>query len=394
MNFIHQIIFYSCLFIGFLSTQSNADQYLVFFDQLGSRVLCSGPDNFEVIKENRILFCNSSVKKIIVFQYAESMIGILDSDNYKIDFVYKISDIEEKITLFSSKKPWPLRNKISSIINQEPYNLLFINQLGQLVNNLELDGEIKSTIRFLSQRVWNDIKELKKAAKDKDKTNRDRITYPDENRAFIDPYNGRELPFTKEYISFEEAKWWLANFSQKTKCIMEGCEQRAYLMAYALERAGIRSKKIWISGEEDLEAHPNPFCLHQPHGDWSYHVAPAVYVQNSRGQIHLMVLDPVLDNLPLSLTKWCERMGVTLESRKKISQPLIMYFHMTKDFTEPSIYISEGPVYWPGFVSSMFLAEYVDDAEGKLRQFEKEEAEAREEKISIIEFSLEPPCHD
>lgn len=80
----------------------------------------------------------------------------------------------------------------------------------------------------------------------------------------------------------------------------DGCYARAHLMARRFEAEGVRVDKVWIKG--DLYVPGTPI-------NWNFHVAPIVYVEDEKGQIQKMVIDPSLFNKPVTVSEWDQRMS-------------------------------------------------------------------------------------
>ena len=80
----------------------------------------------------------------------------------------------------------------------------------------------------------------------------------------------------------------------------DGCYARAHLMARRFEAEGVRVDKVWIKGD-----------LYVPGTDirWNFHVAPIVYVEDEKGGIQKMVIDPSLFDKPVTVEEWDNRMS-------------------------------------------------------------------------------------
>ncbi len=75
-----------------------------------------------------------------------------------------------------------------------------------------------------------------------------------------------------------------------------GCWSRAMLISKVLDEMGLHSKKIWIQ---------NPRAGIGPDEMWAWHVATAIQVERSTGEVYIAVLDPAADaTKPLPLEKW------------------------------------------------------------------------------------------
>lgn len=112
-------------------------------------------------------------------------------------------------------------------------------------------------------------------------------------------------------ISLNEAKALFDHFKSQNdlmwQYVEEGCFARAHLMAHEMERKrGIISDKIFaypVSGGSLTP--PVPGGVTQ----WNFHVAPVVLVKNGEEQVPY-VLDPVLDDRPITLTDWRKKLDI------------------------------------------------------------------------------------
>ncbi len=85
--------------------------------------------------------------------------------------------------------------------------------------------------------------------------------------------------------------------------ILDGCQARAHLIAYKLIADGFQSGKIWVAGTIK-----NP---RQPDQNWSYHVAPLIFVRSPEGTIFPYVIDPSLDSQHLlTIYEWLEKLSI------------------------------------------------------------------------------------
>ena len=94
----------------------------------------------------------------------------------------------------------------------------------------------------------------------------------------------------------------------------DGCYARAHLMTLRiLEKYGVATGKVWAivaSGLNLLEVNTNG-----PYGqvNWRYHVAPTITISNSDGTSSTMVIDPSIEDGPVSIEQWTSTMGVDEE---------------------------------------------------------------------------------
>lgn len=84
----------------------------------------------------------------------------------------------------------------------------------------------------------------------------------------------------------------------------DGCYARAHLMARRFEAEGVRVDKVWIKGNLYV-----PGTKNQPEISWNFHVAPIVYVKDSKGKINKMVIDPSLFDHPVTVEEWDKKMS-------------------------------------------------------------------------------------
>jgi hypothetical protein len=107
----------------------------------------------------------------------------------------------------------------------------------------------------------------------------------------------------KQTVSLELAMK-LFNQAKKMKDIpwnykQDGCYARAHLMARRFEAQGVRVDKVWIKG---LLSVPETGIR------WNFHVAPILYVHDSKGKIQKMVIDPSLFDKPVTVEEWDNKM--------------------------------------------------------------------------------------
>ncbi len=79
----------------------------------------------------------------------------------------------------------------------------------------------------------------------------------------------------------------------------DGCYARAHLMARRFEAEGVRVDKVWIKGD---------LAVPEAGVRWNFHVAPILYVENEKGQIQKMVIDPSLFDKPVTVEEWDNKM--------------------------------------------------------------------------------------
>lgn len=81
---------------------------------------------------------------------------------------------------------------------------------------------------------------------------------------------------------------------------VDGCYARAHLMARRFEAEGVRVDKVWISGD---------LSVPEENINWNFHVAPIVYVEDEKGKIIKMVIDPSLFNKPVTVDEWDKKIA-------------------------------------------------------------------------------------
>jgi hypothetical protein len=121
----------------------------------------------------------------------------------------------------------------------------------------------------------------------------------------------------------------------------DGCYARAHIMAYYLEKNGIQTEKIWLSG--DLHHPDSPSFL------WRYHVAPVIWITH-QGENKRMVLDPALSPLPLTIEDWSIKMGATPATHPKVDEVTMQSYLAHTGASKPprGITLSAGTAYMPG----------------------------------------------
>ncbi|MBC7427439.1 MAG: hypothetical protein H7336_02435 [Bacteriovorax sp.] len=82
----------------------------------------------------------------------------------------------------------------------------------------------------------------------------------------------------------------------------DGCYARAHLMARRFETEGVRVDKVWIKGDLYVPGT-------EPLIQWNFHVAPIVYVEDGKGNIQKMVIDPSLFKKPVTVEEWDHKMS-------------------------------------------------------------------------------------
>lgn len=98
---------------------------------------------------------------------------------------------------------------------------------------------------------------------------------------------GEARAYFEEVLTIEGMPW---------EVIDDGCGERAMIVSAHLASRGVHSVKVFVVGELSLSREPNPV-------EWSFHVAPAVFVEH-RGQVEMVVYDPAVKRRPLLLREW------------------------------------------------------------------------------------------
>lgn len=75
----------------------------------------------------------------------------------------------------------------------------------------------------------------------------------------------------------------------------DGCYARAHLMARRFEAQGVRVDKVWLKGQ---------LSVPESKVNWNFHVAPVVYVEDKKGNIQKMVIDPSLFDKAVTVEEW------------------------------------------------------------------------------------------
>lgn len=176
------------------------------------------------------------------------------------------------------------------------------NLFTQTLNNLELVQIIEGDVSFISKfiereqlsidycrennvfyensQVWKNNKKIKQI-------------YKKGIENTITPEQAREL--FKKSRERTDIAWDYKN---------DGCYARAHLMALDFEKQGIYVEKAWVGGDLKVFDKKN-----KPIAEWYYHVAPIVYVKNDNGLIVRTVIDPSIEEGPVSLEAWINKMN-------------------------------------------------------------------------------------
>lgn len=138
----------------------------------------------------------------------------------------------------------------------------------------------------------------------------------------------------------------------------DGCYARAHLMARRFEAEGVRVDKVWIKGD-----------LYVPEVDigWNFHVAPIVYVEDEKGIIKKMVIDPSLFDKPVTVEEWDQKMT---KRTKKGSVITAFPFPQNAALMERSaLSFSSSDPYLPGDNISMTEADKMEMADETMKTY-------------------------
>lgn len=129
-----------------------------------------------------------------------------------------------------------------------------------------------------------------------------------ESQEFV-PRSSGVISWKKAGELFEKAK----KMKELTwRYTADGCYARAELMVNMMEEEGVIADKAWTSGYLKSKSSPHP---------WSYHVAPVVYVNNGRGHVQKMIIDPAVANGPVEPDEWLRLMGVNEKNLDQVGFP-------------------------------------------------------------------------
>jgi len=117
----------------------------------------------------------------------------------------------------------------------------------------------------------------------------------------------------------------------------DGCYARAHLMARMFEEEGIHVDKAWLRGSLQVPGE-------SPQMKWGYHVAPLVYVDDGKGGVEEMIIDPSISDKPLSAKEWALKMEVDFSKSDKVVYPTPTN---TAFFNKTSFAVTSSEPYWP-----------------------------------------------
>lgn len=146
----------------------------------------------------------------------------------------------------------------------------------------------------------------------------------------------------------------------------DGCYARAHLMARRFEDEGVRVDKVWIKGD-----------LYVPEANisWNFHVAPILYVEDEKGIIRKMVIDPSLFDKPVTVEEWDQK----ITKRTKRGSVITAFpFPQNAAFMERSaLSFSTSAPYLPGDNIEMTEVEKMELADETMKKYKNISAPAK-----------------
>lgn len=140
----------------------------------------------------------------------------------------------------------------------------------------------------------------------------------------------------------------------------DGCYARAHLMARRFEAEGVRVDKVWIKGDLYVPGT-------EPLIRWNFHVAPIVYIEDEKGKIQKMVIDPSLFSKPVTVEEWDKKM-----SKNTIKGSVVTAFPFPQNsaFMERStLSFSSSDPYLPGDHVDMTEEEKMSMSNGTMKMY-------------------------
>lgn len=117
----------------------------------------------------------------------------------------------------------------------------------------------------------------------------------------------------------------------------DGCYARAHLMARMFEEEGIHVDKAWLRGTLQIPGEDMTKT-------WGYHVAPVVYVEDEKGKVQEMIIDPSVSQKPLTPKEWSALMEVDFDDSQRVAYPTPTN---TAVFGKTSYAVTSSEPYWP-----------------------------------------------
>ena len=90
----------------------------------------------------------------------------------------------------------------------------------------------------------------------------------------------------------------------------DGCYARAHLMARRFEAMGYQVDKAWLKGSLRAQGGEG-----EQDTLWNFHVAPVVYVEGENGQVERVVIDPSIEDGPVSAGQWAGNLSSDVNGR-------------------------------------------------------------------------------
>ncbi|MBO1043238.1 DUF4157 domain-containing protein [Aphanizomenon flos-aquae UKL13-PB] len=154
---------------------------------------------------------------------------------------------------------------------------------------------------------------------------------------------------------------------------VDGCYDRAHVMAQLLTEKGYASEKVFAISQNSTRwggppdpglrvptdyAGDNRSAGQQPAVQWWYHVAPIIKVRNDKGEVTEMVIDPSMTNQPITIDQWTGMMSsetfnrmtvpdiqkLLQENQKKNPSARLQELYPTD---QPLTYTTDRNLYWP-----------------------------------------------
>lgn len=252
----------------------------------------TSPKNDVVISDNSFFLKNKNSFYTDIYQ-KELFKTLPKSLQSKKDDIFKLKDPNaEMFVRFNSeycREPKELMNNyfdakknfLSELANAEVAEYISVLQGGRLVGSF-VSKEYAQKEGCIYQGVFVDLKSLEHLEQIK------KNIHPDRQAATISMDRAAEL--FKKAQKMDDIAW---------KYKPDGCYARAHLMARRFEEEGVRVDKVWIKGD---------LSVPEANIRWNFHVAPIVYVEDDKGQIKKMVIDPSLFEKPVTVEEWDAKM--------------------------------------------------------------------------------------
>jgi len=90
----------------------------------------------------------------------------------------------------------------------------------------------------------------------------------------------------------------------------DGCYARAHLMARRFEAMGYQVDKAWLKGSLRAQGGEG-----EQDTLWNFHVAPVVYVEGENGQVERVVIDPSIEDGPVTANQWAANLSNDVDGR-------------------------------------------------------------------------------